>query len=83
LLRELALGVNRVNQEELGADRESLNALRLRLRDGVVVPGLLIAAFGAVIAWSLMRKMRVARELSDANQRLAIERERFINAIET
>ncbi len=83
LLRELALGVNRVNQEELGADREALKALRLRLRDGVVVQGLLVVAFGAVIAWSLLRKMRVARELSDANERLAIERERFINAIES
>lgn len=83
LLRELALGVNRVNQEELGADREALNSLRLRLRDGVMLQGLLVAAFGAVIAWSLMRKMRVARELGAANRRLAVERERFINAIET
>ncbi len=83
LLRALALGVNQVNQAELGDDRTALSALRLRLRDAVIAQGVLIAAFAGFIVWSLWRKARTARDLRIANRRLAVERERFIDAIET
>ncbi len=83
LLRELALGINQVNQEEIGADRAALAGLRTRLHEAVVAQGLLTVGLAGFIAWALYRKIRTAAALRLANKALAVERERFIDAIET
>ncbi len=81
-LRDLALGGTRHLYQELAAERSAIRDVRRSVRWTLVGLAILITAFCSLMAWSLMRAGRIARELREANRSLAVERERLINAIE-
>ncbi len=83
VMRDFALEATRHVYQTLGAERTAMREVRGELRQTLVALGILVAAFCVLIAWSLMRAGRNAGELRKANQSLAIERARLINAIET
>jgi len=83
LVRDLNLGINQVNQAAQDDDGGVFDTLRLRLREAVMVQAVLMVNFAGFIAWALYRKNRTTRALRGANKSLAVERERFIDAIES